>query len=193
MKKILLALCLYVGIFTTTNANADDLKIGVVNITRIHQESAVMKSLNKQKDAAIEEIKKSVAEKRKVFEKREAEIKKQEEELKAKQTVMDRDALIKEAQKIQGEFQKFQMDLIEQDKSTEKRISLVEKAFTEAVRTVQDDYFDRIVRKIGAEKKFSLVLNSQTAIVMDKNLDITTEVIDALNDDIKEMKLNIKG
>lgn len=192
MKKLLLALCLSIGIFTTTNANANDLKIGVVNITRIHQESAVMKSLNKQKDSAIETIKKSVAEKRKEFEKREAEIKKQEDSLKAKQSILDRDSLIKEAQKIQSEFQKFQMDLIEQDKSTEKKIASVEKAFTEAVRTIQDDYFDRIVRKIATNKNFSLVINSQTAIVLDKNLDITTEVIDALNDDIKEMKLNIK-
>ena len=193
MKKILLTLCLSLGfILFNTSVKAEELKIGVVDIARIHKDASVMKSLTKQKDAAIETIKKSVAEKRKEFEKREAEIKKQEESLKAKQSIMDRDSLIKEAQKIQAEFQKFQMDLLEQDKSTEKKLAAVETALTEAIKTIQDDYFDRIVRKIGTEKKFSLVINSQTTIVLDKNLDITTEVIDALNSDIKEMKLNIK-
>ena len=175
MKKILLTLCLSLGfILFNTSVKAEELKIGVVDIARIHKDASVMKSLTKQKDAAIETIKKSVAEKRKEFEKREAEIKKQEESLKAKQSIMDRDSLIKEAQKIQAEFQKFQMDLLEQDKSTEKKLAAVETALTEAIKTIQDDYFDRIVRKIGTEKKFSLVINSQTTIVLDKNLDITT-------------------
>ena len=191
MKKILLILCLSLGFFST-NASADDLKIGVVDISKIHREAAVMKSLNKQKDAAIEAIKKNVAEKRKEFEKRDADLKKQEESLRAKQSIMDRDAFMKEAENFRTAAQKFQTDLLDVDKNTEKKITAVEKAFTDAVRTIQDDYFDRIVRKIGAEKKFSLVINSQTAIVMDKNLDITTDVIDALNSDIKEMKLNIK-
>ena len=193
MKKILFTLCLSFGFaFFNPSAKAEELRIGVVDVAKIHRDASVMKSLNKQKDAAIEAIKKSVAEKRKEFEKREAELKKQEDSLKAKQSIMDREALIKEAQKIQTDFQKFQMDLLEQDKNTEKRLASVEKAFAEAIKTIQEDYFDRIVRKIGAEKNFSLVLNSQTAVVLDKNLDITTEVIDALNDDIKEMKLNIK-
>ena len=98
---------------------------------------------------------------------------------------MDKEAFLKE-------LQSFQKDVMDYDKQTEQKVAGIEKAYIEALKTIQKDYLDRIVRKIGAEKKYSLVLNSQTTIVLDKNLDITDSVIDALNEEVKEIKLNVK-
>ena len=178
MKKILFALILSVGFFATSARADDGLRVGVMDVMKINSDAAVMKSLNKQKDSALADIQKIVNAKRKDFEKR-------EDELKTKQSLMDKEAFLKE-------LQSFQKDVMDYDKQTEQKVAGIEKAYIEALKTIQKDYLDRIVRKIGAEKKYSLVLNSQTTIVLDKNLDITDSVIDALNEEVKEIKLNVK-
>lgn len=190
MKKTLLGLVLSTILFTTpvsaffgsdsdkTKGSASVNNIAVIDMLKINKDAKVMISLNKQKDAALDKIQKEVAEKRKTFEGK-------EDELKTKQSVMDKEAFIKE-------IQSFQSEVLNYDKQTEQKVAGVEKAYIEALKTIQDDYLYRIVNKIGKEKGYSLVLNAQTAIVLDKNLDITTDVIEALNDEIKEIELKTK-
>ncbi len=174
MKKILIILCLSFGAFAN-NASAKDVSIGVIDITEINKDAKVMTSLNKQKDKKLEEIQKEV-------EKKKSELSKKEEELKGKQALMDKDAFAKEVRS-------FQMEIIAYEQGTEKKIAAIEKAYIEALQKIQKNYLNPIVKEIGKDRGFQLVINAQTAIVLDKKLEITEEVIDALNDQIREIKL----
>lgn len=176
MRKIFFGLFLLFAL--SFNAKADNLSIGVVDLMRLNKESSVVKSLNKQKDAAIVKITEAVQTKRK-------ELEKKENDLKSKQALMNKDAFIKEVQMFQQDMMKF-------DAGTQQKLSDVEKAYVTALQKIQRDYLDRIITKLGKEKKFSLVINGQAAVVLDSKLDITSEVIAALNDEVKEIKLDIK-
>lgn len=188
MKKTLLGIILSITFFTTPifaffgndskDSSITSSRIGIIDIIKINEKSKVMISLNKQKDVQLANLQKEVNEKRKDFEKK-------EEELKAKQSLMDKEAFIKE-------IQSFQKEVMTYDKQTEQKVASVEKAYIEALKTIQNDYLNRIVKKIGMEKGFGLVINAQTAIILDKSLDITTDVIDMLNEEVTEIELKVK-
>ena len=90
-----------------------------------------------------------------------------------------------------GEVQKFQMDMLNFDKQTQKKLSSIEEGYVSALQKIQKDYLDRILNKLGKEKSFSLILSTQSAVVLDKTLDVTKEAISLLNDEVKEMKLDV--
>ncbi|MBR1545103.1 MAG: OmpH family outer membrane protein [Alphaproteobacteria bacterium] len=162
-----------------SSANAKDgMRIGIADVVKINKDAKVMVSLNKQKDEKLASIQKEVNAKRKDFEKK-------EEELKNKQALMDKEAFIKE-------LQSFQADVLKYDKSTEQKVSGVEKGYIDALKTLQKDYLDRIIKQVGKDKGFDLIINSQTAVAIIDGLDITDAIIDALNSEIKEIELKTK-
>ena len=175
MKKIFYSLITATILFVKP-AFSHDLKIGVIDILQINKEAKVMKSLNSQKEKMIKDIQTSVIGKRKELEKR-------EQDLKVKQPVMNEKAFAKEVQM-------FQMDMLNFDKQTQKKLANIEESYVSALQKIQKDYLDRILYKLGKEKSFSLILSAQNAVVLDKTLDITKEAIDALNNEVKEMKLD---
>ena len=140
MKKVLLFLFLSLGFFTASVKAETTNTVGIINVLEINDKAKVMKSLNAQRDKAVEEIQDEVNSKRKEFEKK-------EEELKGKQSLMEKEAFGKEVVS-------FQMDVMNYDKQTEQKLSKVEKSYVEALKTIQKDYLDRIVRDIGKSKGF---------------------------------------
>lgn len=176
MKKVLLFLFLSLGFFTASVKAETTNTVGIINVLEINDKAKVMKSLNAQRDKAVEEIQDEVNSKRKEFEKK-------EEELKGKQSLMEKEAFGKEVVS-------FQMDVMNYDKQTEQKLSKVEKSYIEALKTIQKDYLDRIVRDIGKSKGFEVVINAQTAIILNDNLDITEDVIEALDEEITEIDLS---
>ncbi len=177
MKKIFYSLITTTILFVKP-VFSQDLKIGVIDILQINKEAKVMKSLNSQKEKMIKDIQTSVIGKRKELEKR-------EQDLKVKQPVMNEKAFAKEVQM-------FQMDMLNFDKQTQKKLANIEEGYVSALQKIQKDYLDRILYKLGKEKSFSLILSAQNAVVLDKTLDITKEAIDALNNEVKELKLYVK-
>ena len=135
MKKVLLASILSTMFFVSSANAKDGVNVGIADIMKINKDAKVMISLNKQKDAKLASIQAEVNLKRKDFEKKEAE-------LKGKQSLMDKEAFIKE-------IQSFQADVLKYDKSTEQKVGNVEKGYVEALKTIQKDYLDRIIKKVG--------------------------------------------
>ncbi len=178
MKKVLLASILSTMFFVSSANAKDGVNVGIADIMKINKDAKVMISLNKQKDAKLASIQAEVNLKRKDFEKKEAE-------LKGKQSLMDKEAFIKE-------IQSFQADVLKYDKSTEQKVGNVEKGYVEALKTIQKDYLDRIIKKVGKEKGFDLIINSQTAVAISDDLDITDDIISELNSEIKEIELKTK-
>lgn len=178
MKKILFASILSTMFFVSSANAKDGSNIGIADIMKINKNAKVMVSLNKQKDAKLASIQAEVNLKRKDFESK-------EEELKKKQSLMDKEAFIKE-------LQSFQADVLKYDKSTEQKVGAVEKGYIEALKTIQKDYLDRIIKKVGKDKGFDLIINSQTAVAISDDLDITDDIIKELNEEIKEIELKTK-
>ena len=164
--------------FAAKSVSAQDLKIGVIDILQINKDAKVMKSLNSQKEKMIKDIQASVISKRKELEKR-------EQDLKVKQPVMNEKAFAKEVQT-------FQMDMLNFDKQTQKKLASVEEGYVSALQKIQKDYLDRILNKLGKEKSFSLILSAQNAVVLDKTLDVTKDAISLLDNEITELKLEVK-
>ena len=177
MKKIVYSL-LMVAFIGIKPISAQDLKIGVIDILQINKDAKVMKSLNSQKEKMIKDIQNSVIVKRKELEKR-------EQDLKVKQPVMNEKAFAREVQL-------FQMDMLNFDKQTQKKLASVEEGYISVLQKIQKDYLDRILNKLGKEKSFSLILSAQNAVVIDKTLDITKDASSLLNEEITEIKLQVK-
>ena len=178
MKKILLASILSTLLFVSSANAKEGTSVGIADVMKINKDAKVMISLNKQKDAKLAAIQAEVNIKRKEFEGKEAE-------LKNKQSLMDKEAFIKE-------LQTFQASVLKYDKSTEQKVASIEKGYIEALKKIQKDYLDRIIKKVGKDKGFDLIVNSQTTVAISDNLDITDDIIEALNDEIKEIELKIK-
>ena len=134
------------------------------------------------------------------------DIEKMEQEIEHRKLVVRKEALEDVKEEFMGEvatFQKdvaeyeklynqFQRDVVEYDKSTALKVNAVEKAYMDAVLKVQKDYLDGIIKKIGKNKGLDLVFNSQAAIVVNNDMDITDVVIDELNNQVVEIELKTK-
>lgn len=206
-KNIIVNLVLGFGLLFASESFASGF--GVVDMNKITMQSKVMKSLNGQKDEKLKSIQTVVDAKRKDFEKREADLKskakdfeKREVALKTKASMLSDDAKkefmgeVATFQKDVAEYEKlynqFQRDVVEYDKSTALKVNAVEKAYMDAVLKVQKDYLDGIIKKIGKNKGLDLVFNSQAAIVVNNDMDITDVVIDELNNQVVEIELKTK-
>lgn len=178
-KNFVSAFVVCFGLLMSVSAFAGEF--GVIDMTKISEKAKVMKSLNGQKDKLLKNIQTTVDAKRKEFEKREAE-------LKTKSSMLSEEA----KKSFMTEVATFQRDVMEYDKVTATKVNEIEKAYMEALAKIQKDYLDAIVKKIGKEKNLDLVFNSQAAVVINKNLDITDVVIDNLDKQVSEIELKVK-
>ncbi|MBD5399006.1 OmpH family outer membrane protein [bacterium] len=180
MKKNFL-ICAVFGFALLISGSSFAGNLGVIDMTKISEKAKVMKSLNGQKDKLLKNIQTTVDSKRKDFEKREAE-------LKAKSSMLSEDA----KKDFMNEVANFQRDVMEYDKTTATKVNDIEKAYMEALAKIQKDYLDVVVKKIGKEKGLDLVFNSQTTIIINKDLDITDTVISELDKQVSEIELKVK-
>ena len=178
-KKFLIGFAFGISVLLSNVSNAAEF--GVIDMIKISEKAKVMKSLNAQKDKALKNIQNTVDSKRKDFEKREAE-------LKTKSSMLSDDA----KKDFMNEVVNFQRDVMEYDKLTATKVNDIEKAYMETLAKIQRDYLDAVVKKIGKEKGLALVFNSQAAVVIDKNMDITDLVISELDKQISEIELKVK-
>jgi Skp family chaperone for outer membrane proteins len=162
----------------SAEAQGAGTRIGVVDMAKVNNEAKVMKSLNKQKDARVADVQSSVKKKREEFEKKEAD-------LKQKQLVMSQEAFAKEAAA-------FQKDVIEYDRSTQQKLQAIEKGYLEAIKKIQDDHLSDIVKDIGRAAGYDMILNSQAAVVLNKDLFVTDKIIDELDKKVQEIELKVK-
>ncbi|MDR3126701.1 MAG: OmpH family outer membrane protein [Rickettsiales bacterium] len=162
----------------SAEAQGAGTRIGVVEMAKVNSEAKVMRSLNKQKDAKVEEVQDSVKKKRAEFEKKEAD-------LKQKQLVMSQEAFAKEATA-------FQKEVIDYDRSTQQKLQAIEKGYIDALKKIQEDYLSDIVKDIGRAAGYDMILNSQAAVVLNKDLIVTNKIIDELDRKVQEIELKVK-
>jgi len=155
-----------------------DLRIAVVSMDKIQTEAVVLQDLHKQRATLENKLKSKLEKEQKAIEKEKADIEKS-------QDVLSQDALQRRVVDYQKRVNQFQRDLSENAQA-------IESAYQEALSTVQKKHLDPIIEGVIAKKNLDLVIDGRMARVgKDVNgLDVTDEVVKALNKKISSVKMS---
>lgn len=162
---------------STDAALAADLRLAVIRMDAIQSDAAVIQELRKQKESYESRLRDELTREQKTLEKEKAEIEKS-------QDILSRDALQRRVVDYQNRVTQLQRDLTERAQS-------IEIAFQNALNDIQSKHLDPIIQGIIAKKNLSLVIDGRFARIGEnaQNLDITDEVISALNKKVKNIKM----
>ena len=196
MGKILLVLAIAVSAFSleaaafrradraeapppaaTGEATGNSLRIGVLDLNRVNSDARVMRNLTQQRDRELERVRTDMEAKRVEFEGRESD-------LRARQVVMSAEAFGRDVAQ-------FQREVREAEVAIQRRGEAIERAFLEALRQIQANHMDHIYREVGTRHGFDMLLTSQSAFLINNSLDVTDEIIRALDGRVREMRLEI--
>ena len=155
-----------------------DLRIAVVSMDKIQTEATVLEDLHKQRANLENKLKSKLEKEQKAIEKEKADIEKS-------QDMLFQDALQRRVVEYQKRVNQFQRDLSENAQA-------IESAYQEALSTVQKKHLDPIIEGIIAKKNLDLVIDGRMARTgaNTKGLDITDEVVKALNKKISSVKMS---
>lgn len=162
---------------TQNAAKAGDLNLAVIRMDAIQTESAALKDLRAQKEKYENKLREELTKDQKELEKEKAEIEKS-------QDVLSREALQRRVVEYQDKVTKLQRELTERAQS-------VEISYQKALNEMQTKHLDPIIEGVIAKKNLSLVIDGRM-VRMGANvesLDITDEVIKALDKKVSKMKM----
>lgn len=162
---------------STQTAKASDLSIAVINMDKIQMDSKALQDLRKQRTSYEEKLKNRLEKEQKAIEKEKADIEKS-------QDVLSQEALQRRVVEYQRRVSKLQRDLTESAQA-------IEASYQKALNTLQQKHLDPVIEGVIAKKKLSLVIDGRMARVGAnvKNLDITPEVVEALNKKVSGIKM----
>ena len=157
--------------------NGANLRMAVIRMDAIQMEADALKDLRKQKENFEEKLRDELTREQKALEKEKAEIEKS-------QDVLSRDALQRRIVDYQNRVTNLQRSLTERAQS-------IDVAYQKALNDLQTKHLDPIIEGIIAKKNLSLVIDGRFARVgaNTENLDITNEVINALNKKVSSVKM----
>jgi len=160
-----------------TAVTAGDLRVAVVSMDKIQVEAKVLEDLHNQRTALEKKLKARLEKEQKEIEKEKADIEKS-------QDVLSQEALQRRVVEYQKRVNQFQRDLSENAQA-------IESAYQEALSTVQKKHLDPIIEGVIEKKKLDLVIDGRMARMgaNTNGLDITDEVINALNKKVSSVKI----
>lgn len=160
-----------------TAANGANLRIAVVRMDEIQTQAQALKDLRAQKEKYENTLRDELTRDQKALEKEKAEIEKS-------QDVLSREALQRRVVEYQNKVTKLQRDLTERAQS-------IEMSYQKALNEIQTKHLDPIIEGIIDKKKLSLVIDGRMARTGAdaKNLDITDEVVKALDKKVSKTKM----
>lgn len=162
---------------STQTVKASDLSIAVINMDKIQLDSKALQDLRKQRTSYEEKLKTRLEKEQKSIEKEKADIEKS-------QDVLSQEALQRRVVEYQRRVSKLQRDLTESAQA-------IEASYQKALNTLQQKHLDPVIEGVIAKKKLSLVIDGRMARVGKNttNLDITPEVVEALNKKVSSIKM----
>ena len=154
-----------------------DMRIAVVRMDEIQNTATALKNLREQKEKYEESLRDELTRDQKALEKEKAEIEKS-------QDVLSREALQRRVVDYQNKVTKLQRDLAERAQS-------IEMSYQKALGDLQSKHLDPVIEGIIAKKNLSLVIDGRMARTGADaaNLDITDEVIKALDKKVSKVKM----
>lgn len=166
-----------VAVVTEYAANGANLRIAVVRMDAIQTDAIALKDLRTQKEKYENKLRDELTRDQKALEKEKAEIEKS-------QDVLSREALQRRVVDYQNKVTKLQRDLTERAQS-------IEMSYQKALNELQSKHLDPVIEGIIAKKNLSLVIDGRMARTGADvaNLDITDEVIKALDKKVSKVKM----
>lgn len=160
-----------------TATNLADLRVAVVSMDKIQMDAKALQDLHKQRESFEKKLKENLEKEQKSIEKEKADIEKS-------QDVLSQEALQRRVVEYQRRINNFQRDLAE-------KAQAIESSYQDALNTIQKKHLDPVIEGIIAKKKLSLVIDGRMARVGKdvEGLDITDEVVKALNKKISSIKM----
>lgn len=158
--------------------NGATLRIAVIRMDAIQTTANALTNLRSQKEKYESKLRDELTREQKTLEKEKAEIEKS-------QDVLSQEALQRRVIDYQGRVTKLQRDLTERAQS-------IDIAYQKALNEVQTKHLDPIIEGIIDKKNLSLVIDGRFARTGKvENLDITDEVINALNKKVSSVKMDV--
>ena len=161
---------------STKAATASELKIAVISMDKIQMDANALQDLHKQRANYENKLKSELEKEQKALEKEKADIEKS-------QDVLSQEALQRRVVDYQRRVGNLQRNLSE-------KAQAIESSYQDALATIQKKHLDPVIQGIIAKKDLSLVIDGRMArIGSAENLDITDEVIKALNKKVSSVKM----
>lgn len=159
-------------------ANAEGLKVAVIDMGRVMKESKVAASIQDQLETQRAQF--------------QSEFSKLERKLMETEKRLAEEAKQKGREEIEEKNLAFEKELLESRGLVQKRSRSLEKASSEAILAFKRQ-IDQIVEEIAREGGYTIVLTRQDVIYAESSLDITDKVLMTLDKRVKEIKLNIES
>ena len=153
---------------------ADPVKIAVVDIQSLLKNSKAAQSIESQ-----------IATMRKTFQ---GEVEKEEKDLRAKENaiVAQKDKLKED--ELKAKAQEFQKQVAAGQKKVQDRKATLDKSIADALGTLRAEIV-KIVAKIGEDKDLDLVLARTDVVIVNKDMDITADVLKQLDANLPSVKV----
>jgi Skp family chaperone for outer membrane proteins len=175
---LLAALFLAIGLFAAAPAfSASAPTIAIVDVEKILAESKAAQSLQKQISAKKEAFQKE-------FSAKEAELKKTETEL-----LSERETL--SAEEFGKKRKAYEEKILETRKLFQKRRNSLDEGLTAAMSQLRKNVAEATTQ-VAEAKNYDIVLTRDSVLIAEKTLDITTDVLTALNAKVTDIQLKVE-
>ena len=172
IKKILI---IYFFLIISTLSYADEQKIVYLNVDKIMQQSIAGKSIKKQ----LENLYNKNLEK---FKKNDEILKNKEKKLIAQKNILSQEDFQKELTSLRKEIINFQKEQVKaRDNINKLRIGATNKLISK---------LSPILQEYAKNNSVSLILQKKNIVMGKKEIEITDEILELTNKEIKNIKIN---
>jgi outer membrane protein len=162
-------------ILTPNLSHAEQLKIFYVDIDKIVKESNVGKKVEKDFLSIVKK-------KNKEFDKIEKDLKKKDSDLIKQKNILSKDELSKKIKYLEKEIKSYRTDKSKFNQNiSQKKL----RATSEMVV-----YLNRILGKYASDNSASLIIQKKNIIIGKSELDITQQILEIFNKEVKSVKFN---
>jgi len=165
------------ALMPATSRAADAPTVAIIDVEKILGEAKASQSLQKQIQAKKEAFQKEFAAKEKDLKSAETTLLAEQGKVTAEEFAKKRKAYEEKILETQKLFKKRRAAL---DEGLNKAMSELRKSIVEAGASVAD------------EKKYDIVLTRESVLIADKSLDITADVLKALDAKVSDIKLTVE-
>lgn len=164
-------------LFLVSGQARAELTLAVVDVDVILTQSKAAKSIqgqvDKKRNGFLDDVKKE-----------EDKLRAEQKAIESQKDNLSKDELVKKAQ----EFEKRRLDA---RNTLQDKKSKLDSAYAESMNTLTKTIFD-VCQQIANERGIDLVITRQNIIVGNMSLDITKDVLDAMNKKLPNLTLNVK-
>ena len=166
--SVLLLILSFLAVSPNVHAqeNTTTVKIAVINISAIRQNASAVKSIAQQ-----------IGKYRTAFQ---VEIQKEEEALREANQELSRQRALLSSEAFAEKRREFEQRVAQVQRLVQERKNNLDRAQGESMGKVQDA-LNKIVTEISNKEGYNLILRREQVILANQSLDITKQVLDALN------------